>query len=99
MIESKLTFFQLRISNFPFVLLRRGLYYAQELATRPHADRSGIDMSREPLFESGWTDSERKKRLEKLHGEFRSGNYIDERSLEEYREIVESVLLESTGSV
>ena len=84
--------------NFPFILLRRGLYYAQELANRPHADRSNIDMSRETLFESEWTDSERKKRLEKLHKEFRSGNYIKEKSLEEYRGIVESILLEKIDS-
>ena len=80
--------------NFPYILLRRALYYVQEIANRPHADRSKIAMDKETLFGSSWIDDKRKKRLEKLHGIFRSGDAVKERPLQEYNKIIESVLLE-----
>jgi len=80
--------------NFPYILLRRALYYTQELANRPHADRSRIQMDSEALLKSQWIDEESRKKLEKLHQIFRSGNAIKEKALKEYIETVRVVLLE-----
>jgi GTPase Era involved in 16S rRNA processing len=79
--------------NFPYILLRRALYYTQEVANRPHADRSKIPMDSEVLFGSQWIDNETKKELEKLHQEFRSGNAIKEKKFQHYREMVQAILL------
>lgn len=80
--------------NFPYILLRRALYYTQEIANRPHADRSKVSMDGEELFGTHWIDEQRKKRLEKLHQLFRSGDAIKEKTLKEYNRIIESILLE-----
>lgn len=80
--------------NFPYILLRRTLYFAQEVATRPHADRSKISLESEALLETQWVDDESKKRMEKLHKDFRSGNAIIEREFRNYSELIQSILLE-----
>ena len=80
--------------NFPYILLRRALYYTQELANRPHADRSRIQMDSEALLGSQWIDETGRKKLEKLHQAFRSGNIVKEKTLKEYVEILKAVLLE-----
>lgn len=80
--------------NFPYILLRRTLYFAQEVATRPHADRSKISLESEALLETQWVDDESKKRMEKLHKDFRSGNAIREREFRNYSELIQSILLE-----
>jgi hypothetical protein len=80
--------------NFPYILLRRALYYTQELANRPHADRSRIQMDSEALLGSQWIDETGRKKLEKLHQTFRSGNIVKEKMLREYVEILKAVLLE-----
>ncbi len=79
--------------NFPYILLRRILYFAQEIATRPHADRSKISIESEALLETRWVDDESKKKMEKLHKDFRSGDAIKEKSFREYREMIEAILL------
>ena len=79
--------------NFPYILLRRALYYTQEIANRPHADRSKISMDDEELFGNRWIDERNKKRLERLHQHFRSGSAPREKALQEYSEIIESILL------
>jgi len=79
--------------NFPYILLRRILYFAQEIATRPHADRSKISIESEALLETRWVDDESKKKMEKLHKDFRSGDAIKEKSFLEYSEMTEAILL------
>ncbi len=79
--------------NFPYMLLRRALYYTQEIANRPHADRSKIRMDSEILFSTEWIASDQKKSLEKLHQNFRSGNTIKEKQFDAYRELIQTVLL------
>ncbi|MEA3418542.1 MAG: DUF3482 domain-containing protein [Campylobacterota bacterium] len=79
--------------NFPYILLRRALYFTQEVATRPHADRSKISMDSEALLETQWIDDESKKKMEKLHQDFRSGNAIKEKQFQQYSELVQSILL------
>jgi len=78
--------------NFPYILLRRILYFAQEIATRPHADRSKISIESEALLETRWVDDESKKKMEKLHKDFRSGDAIKEKSFREYSEMIEAIL-------
>lgn len=79
--------------NFPYILLRRTLYFTQEVATRPHADRSKISIESESLLETRWVDDESKKKMEKLHKNFRSGDAIKEKSLKEYNKMIEAILL------
>ena len=79
--------------NFPYILLRRALYYTQELANRPHADRSKIRMDKETLFGSNWIDEKTKKQLEKLHQSFRCGDAVKEKSLREYDALMDEILL------
>jgi len=74
--------------------LRRALYYTQELANRPHADRSRIRMDNEALLGNQWVTEESKKKLEKQHQVFRSGNTIKEKTLKTYSEMIEMILLE-----
>ena len=73
--------------------MRRILYFSQEIATRPHADRSQISIESEALLEANWVDDESKKKMEKLHKDFRSGDAIKEKSFREYREMIEAILL------
>jgi len=79
--------------NFPYILLRRALYYAQEIANRPHADRRKIRMDGEALLGTEWITTEQKKTVEKLHQSFRSGNSIKEKEFAQYSQSVQSVLL------
>ena len=80
--------------NFPYILLRRALYYTQEIANRPHADRSKIPMDSEMLLSTEWITTEQKKTLEKQHQAFRSGNTVKEKQFSEYSQLIQSVLLE-----
>jgi len=80
--------------NFPYILLRRALYYTQELANRPHADRSRIEMEDEALLGREWIDDGRKKKLEKLHQTFRNGSTVREKRLGHYSETIETILSE-----
>ncbi len=80
--------------NFPYILLRRALYYTQEIANRPHADRSKIRMDSEILLRAEWVDTEQKKTVEKLHQAFRSGNAVKEKQFLDYKQSVQSILLE-----
>jgi GTPase Era involved in 16S rRNA processing len=80
--------------NFPYILLRRALYYTQELANRPHADRSKIQMDEAALTDREWIDEESRKTLEKLHQTFRSSGSIKEKALDGYAERIEAALLQ-----
>lgn len=80
--------------NFPYILLRRALYYTQEVANRPHADRSKIEMDSEVLLGTQWIDDQSRKELEKLHQVFRSGNVIKEKEFQRYSEAIQAILLD-----
>ncbi|MEA3456036.1 MAG: GTPase/DUF3482 domain-containing protein [Campylobacterota bacterium] len=79
--------------NFPYILLRRTLYFTQEVATRPHADRSKIYIESETLLGTHWIDDESKKKMEKLHKNFRSGDATKEKDFKNYSELIHSILL------
>ena len=78
--------------NFPYVLLQRTLYYTTEIATRPHADRSKINMDTSILLSKIFIDDESKKNLEKTHQTLRKSKVIKEESFEEYVVIIEKIL-------
>ncbi|MEA3490821.1 MAG: DUF3482 domain-containing protein [Campylobacterota bacterium] len=84
--------------NFPYILLRRILYYTQEVATRPHADRAKISIDGEALLERKWIDDSRKKEMEKLHQDFRSATTIKEKQFDLYEELIRSILLQGIES-
>jgi len=79
--------------NFPYILLRRALYYTQELANRPHADRSKIRMDSQELLGTEWISTGQKKEIEKLHQLFRSGSTVKEKQLNAYCRLMQAILL------
>ncbi len=81
--------------NFPYILLRRILYYTREVATRPHANRAKISIDGEALLEREWIDESSKKEIEKLHQDFRSGGTIKEKQIALYDDLIRSILLQS----
>jgi GTPase SAR1 family protein len=78
--------------NFPFILLRRLIYFTKEIANRPHANRAKLSIDQEKLFERDWIDDEIQKRLLSLHLNFINNRKIQE-SKEEYINLVEKILL------
>jgi GTPase Era involved in 16S rRNA processing len=83
--------------NFPYILLQRTLYYAIEIASRPHADRSKINMDRNSLLSENFIDDASKKRLEKIHQALRKSKVIKEEAFEEYVLIIRKVLVDRVG--
>jgi GTPase Era involved in 16S rRNA processing len=80
--------------NFPYILLRRVLYYAIEVANRPHANRKKIQMDQERILSCEWIDGKTKRSLEAFHYRFRQDVAVDEKQLEGYRDLIQSILME-----
>ncbi len=83
----------MRDPNFPFVLLRRVLYFAKEIANRPHANRAKISIDSERLFHNDWINESVKRELFALHKNFVNQKKL-EASSQRYRELIEKILLE-----
>ncbi len=82
-----------RDRNFPFVLLRRALYYTQEVANRPHADRRKIVLEDAELLGGEWLDGGTKRRLDALHRKMASDAAVKEETVRRYRDLVRTILL------
>jgi GTPase Era involved in 16S rRNA processing len=80
--------------NFPFVLLRRALYFAKEVANRPHADRRNVTLAEDTLFTDDWIDTKTKKELAALHKKLATAPATNEKAFARYREIVTGLLRE-----
>ncbi len=78
--------------NFPYILLGRALWYAQEIASRSHALRGRADMRMDESFRERWLDERMQKELEKWHKKFRSDQSIEPLEFEEYVKLVEGAL-------
>jgi len=75
--------------NFPFILLARCIHHAIVIANRSHAKRDEIDLKNfaaEVLF-----DTEEKKKLGKLHVNFKKNKKIEE-SKKEYTDLLETII-------
>jgi hypothetical protein len=80
--------------NFPYILLRRALFFTQEIANRPHANRDKIRMDRKECLDSAQMTVEQRKTLQKLHDSFASDSMANKSDLDRYSKLVESMLLE-----
>lgn len=89
--DKRLQIGPMKDENFPFILLSRSVHHAIIIANRSHAKRESVDLqehSSERLF-----DTETKKRLARLHQDFRKGKDI-EKAKEVYRAALVSIMQE-----
>jgi len=75
--------------NFPYIILGRSLYYAYIVSNRSHAKRDTLELKPDEFFGEQIFNSNRRKRLEKVHNKLRAGEKIPTPLLEEYREVIE----------
>ena len=78
--------------NFPYILLGRALYHASVVATRSHAMRGSVRLSKSDSFKQTWLDEELRKSLEKYHKTFRSGNEVKVEVFKEYENFILTAL-------
>ena len=78
-------------TEFPFILLKRALYFTIEIANRPHANRENIDIAK-ALKEIDDLDFATKKELQRVHQKFIK-NRDSLKSVSEYSSILEEYLL------
>ena len=80
-------------ANFPYILLKRVLFYTQEIANRPHANRSKITMDSSLIQKEFTLNNESKKTLEKMHKTLQEGNTPKQKLIEEYTQTISQILL------
>lgn len=78
--------------NFPYILLGRLVYHAEQIAKRSHAKRGVVDMEMDQSFKERWLDDVLRKSLEKCHKKFRSGKALDPKVMNAYEVLIEGVL-------
>lgn len=78
--------------NFPYILLGRALYHAGKVINMSHAVRSTIDIGMDSTFKDKWLNNDAKKSLEKFHQKFRSKDEVETEELEDYKELIKSIL-------
>jgi GTPase SAR1 family protein len=83
----------IRDLNFPFILLKRLIYFTKEIANRPHANRKKLSIDEDLLFSKEWVDDKTQNRLFKLHLNFSRLKKLQE-SKKEYEELIEMILLQ-----
>jgi len=78
--------------NFPYILLQRALYYTNEIANKPHANRDKVTISN--LIKNNQIDisSEDKKSLEKIHQMARKGQVIKTKEFNLYLSVITNIL-------
>jgi len=78
--------------NFPYILLGRALYHAHILTTRSHAVRGTVQLAMDEHFKARWLSDDLRKRLEKYHRSFRSGEELDEEAMREYEGLIREAM-------
>jgi len=78
--------------NFPFILLKRLIYFTKEVANRPHANREELKIGDDELFSKEWINSDIQKKLLSLHLNFVKSKDIYS-SKEKYSKLIEEILL------
>ena len=78
--------------NFPYILLGRLIYHTHKIATHSHAKRNTIELKMGQEFKDKWLNDELRKELEKYHKIFRTSKKVDSKIVEEYEELIFSVL-------
>ncbi len=79
--------------NFPYILLGRALFHTSKTANRSHASRNIADFKMDSSFKEKWLDDGLRKSLEGCHKKFRSGNALQTEVLEEYRQLIKTILI------
>ncbi len=78
--------------NFPYILLRRTIYYTQEVANRPHADRTDIEIESADILKSISLADGEKGELEKIYKLLRKGNTPKVKMVENYTTLIRGIL-------
>lgn len=79
--------------NFPYILLGRALFHTTKTANYSHATRKVADFKMDSTFKERWVDEALRKSLEGYHKKFRSGNVLQPEVLEEYRQLIKTILI------
>jgi len=81
-------------ANFPYILLKRVLYYTQEIANRPHANRAKITMDSSLIQKEFTLETKTKKTLDKMHTLLQKGDRPKEKLIEEYKQLIYQILID-----
>jgi len=81
--------------NFPYILLQRALYYTNEMANKPHANKDKVTISN--MMENNKIDisSEDRKILDKIHQIARKGQVVKSKEFNLYLNVITSILEKS----
>ena len=88
-----LTMGPMKNRNFPYILLGRALFHASKTANYSHASRSVADFKMDSTFKERWMGENVRKSLEGYHKKFRSGNALKTEVLEEYSQLIKTILV------
>ena len=78
--------------NFPYILLRRSIYYTQEIANRPHANRADIEIESLEIANKISLNDDEKRELERIYKVFKKGKTLKSRAMERYTAIIHQIL-------
>jgi len=79
--------------NFPYILLGRALFHTSKTANRSHASRNVADFQMDSTFREKWLDDSLRKSLEGYHKKFRSENALQSDVLEQYVQLIKTILI------
>ena len=78
--------------NFPYILLRRTIYYTQEIANRPHANRADIEIESLDISKKISLNDNEKRDLEKIYKIFRKGDIPKSKAMDSYTATIHQIL-------
>ncbi|SFV54974.1 probable integral membrane protein NMA1898 [hydrothermal vent metagenome] len=78
--------------NFPYILLRRTIYYTQEIANRPHANRADIEIESLDISKKISLNDDEKRELEGIYKIFRRGGTPKSKVMKSYTLLIRQIL-------
>jgi len=90
--EKKLQIGPMKNKNFPYILLNRSLFYTLLLIEHSHAKRDTLQLSDIKTTQENLLNSDDRSKLENFHKKFRSKKGADNKTLDAYTELIETIL-------
>jgi GTPase Era involved in 16S rRNA processing len=81
--------------NFPYILLGRALFYTKKLLRFSHAKREAFVLGKEEQKRENILSDKQRQKLEKYHKLFRADKRVDSKVLQEYRDLVITLIEEA----
>jgi len=78
--------------NFPYILLRRTIYYTQEIANRPHANRADIKIDSSDIAQNISLSDDKKRELESIYKSLRRGHALKSKEIDNYTTLIRQIL-------